>query len=154
MRCPNCDSVEVHRSQRRDLYEGLVLRMMFCAPYHCSNCGLRFRAFSLRHDSRHKKRHSGLASYLGLHGIKREEFNRLILASFVALLIFLLMIWVILYLSIPSSPEQPSEPYELRLRRSPSFATPRHLRGDRLANGVLCSIPLFELRSPVQSVCT
>ncbi len=61
------------------------MRMTFRAPYRCSGSGLRFSAFSLGHDSLHKKRHSGLAGYIRLHGIKREAFNPLILVSVLGL---------------------------------------------------------------------
>lgn len=44
--CPYCGSAKVRHSQRKGLFELLVLRLVLMRPYRCKDCGQRF--YSLR----------------------------------------------------------------------------------------------------------
>lgn len=107
MNCPKCESNDVHRSRRRGLYEGLALRLILRAPFRCVACGLRFTGFILGQHVRRPKKHRSLASYLGLHGVEKDTFNRILLISLVAALFILAVTWVVLRMSVPSPPPPP-----------------------------------------------
>jgi hypothetical protein len=109
MECPKCKSHNIRRSQRRGLYEGLVLRMLLYAPFRCQNCQERFRAFAPGHHSQYGKHtHHSLAGYLGLPKAKQARFGRAFKIALIALLLILLGVWLALWSSKPSRPAESS----------------------------------------------
>jgi hypothetical protein len=44
--CPNCGSVENHRSHRNGPLEKYILGVFGVRPYRCMNCDVRFYVFS------------------------------------------------------------------------------------------------------------
>jgi len=44
--CPNCGSVETHRSHRNGPFEKYILGVLGVRPLRCANCDARFYAFS------------------------------------------------------------------------------------------------------------
>jgi predicted RNA-binding Zn-ribbon protein involved in translation (DUF1610 family) len=45
-KCPNCGSVENSRSHRNGPFEKYLLGVIGVRPYRCTNCDVRFYAFS------------------------------------------------------------------------------------------------------------
>ena len=111
MECPKCKSHDIRRSVRRGLYEGLVLRMALCAPFHCQKCQTRFRAFAPGHRSHHGHHtHHTLAGFLGLPREGRVKFGRTFIIILVALLLILLGVWLALWAAKPSHAPESSSP--------------------------------------------
>lgn len=103
MKCPNCKSRDIRRAVRHGLYEGLVLRMVFCAPFQCQKCRNRFRAFVPGHRSLYGHHtHHTLAGYLGLPTAGWVKFGRAFKIILVALLLILLGVWLALWAAKPS----------------------------------------------------
>jgi hypothetical protein len=46
-RCPSCDSIEVRRSARKNLFEA-ALPFLLTRPFRCENCGSRFYGLAPR----------------------------------------------------------------------------------------------------------
>jgi hypothetical protein len=67
MKCRNCGSARIYRSQRKGLKEGLFLRLFLMAPYRCRDCGMRYIDYSA-HFKKAKGRDESLAEYIGLRG--------------------------------------------------------------------------------------
>ena len=135
MECPNCKSHNVRRSQRRGLYEGLILRIASRAPFRCESCRLRFRAHSSRHSFHRHRAHRSLASFLGFPRTQQGRFERTLVFVFVGILAILFGIWLATWLakqdrSIPTSRLQLfSEPLAgipARHGRSQSVSPQRH----------------------------
>jgi hypothetical protein len=112
MECPDCKSHDIRRAVRSGLYEGLVLRMVFCAPFQCQKCQNRFRAFAPGHRNRYGHHtHHTLASYLGLPRTGRVKFSRTFKIILVALLLIVLGVWLALWFAQqPSRPPEASSP--------------------------------------------
>jgi hypothetical protein len=86
MRCFHCGSAKVNRSQRQGVKEGLLLRLVFKAPYRCRDCGKRFYAFH-RHHSIKKGKNQSLAEFIGLRG--RDHKVRHVLVTLMVTLMLL-----------------------------------------------------------------
>jgi hypothetical protein len=89
MKCRQCGSTRIYRSQRQGLREGLLLRFVFMAPYRCRDCGTRYIAFKRQHKIAKEKRNQSLAEYIGLRG--REYKLRQWTIAFVVTIILLVI---------------------------------------------------------------
>ena len=47
-RCPSCDSIEVRRSARKNLFEAALLPFFLTRPFRCETCGNRFCGLAFR----------------------------------------------------------------------------------------------------------
>ena len=98
MECPKCEAHDIRRSQRHGLYEGLVMRMVFFAPFRCQKCQNRFWAFASGHHSHSRQHtHKTLAGFLGLPKAKQAKFDRTFKIALVALLLILFGVWLALW---------------------------------------------------------
>jgi hypothetical protein len=68
MKCRNCGSEKIHRSQRQGLKEGLLLRLILMAPFRCRDCGSRYVAFDPHHRKIGKDHSQSWADFIGLRG--------------------------------------------------------------------------------------
>jgi hypothetical protein len=89
MKCKNCGSNRIHRSQRQGLREGLFLRLVLLAPYRCQDCGTRYVVFSRHHRVAREGRNQSLAEYLGMRGreYRLRQWTIVFLVTIVLLLI-------------------------------------------------------------------
>jgi hypothetical protein len=97
MKCRICGSEKIYRSQRHGLKEGLLLRIIWMAPFRCRDCGSRYVAFNKRQGKIRKDHNQSWADFLGLRG--REYKLRQWAIAFIITL-FLLGISIIFLLRI------------------------------------------------------
>lgn len=93
--CPDCQSPNVRRSQRRGLREGMFLRLRHLAPYRCRSCRLRFVAPELLPpgaDEGKPKPRVSISGYLGLSGRARRFLtDRMILGLLGAIVLIVVI---------------------------------------------------------------
>ena len=103
MKCPACSSEEVRRSLRKGLREGLLLRLIWRAPFHCFHCGTSFIGYSGGKDFRKLKRHHSVDAWLGLRG-QEQKLRRITLIVALATCLIIVGIMLALYLTVPGAP--------------------------------------------------
>jgi hypothetical protein len=131
MECPNCKSHNVRRSQRRGLYEGVILRIASRAPFRCESCRLRFRAFSPHHRFHRHGAHRSLASFLGFPRTQQSRFERTLVFIFVGILAILFGIWLATWLA---RQDRPIPSTRLPLFSAPLAGIPaRHSRSQNVS---------------------
>lgn len=104
MRCSNCGSLFVRRSVRRGLWEGLLLRVLFRAPYRCFECGTRYIGASNSSVFRQRKKHKTLAGYLGFPGGQNRKFRRALIVAVLFVLLNIVASYLLLVLSKTGAP--------------------------------------------------
>jgi hypothetical protein len=48
IRCPDCGSLQTHRSRKRGIVEYVLSAIIFVRPFRCEECDARFFRWSLR----------------------------------------------------------------------------------------------------------
>jgi hypothetical protein len=95
MKCRVCGSEKIHRSQRKGLKEGVLLRLILMAPFRCHDCGSRYAIFDTHHLKMNKDHRQSWAEYIGLRG-RDYKLRQWILAFFVtAILLCISIIFLI-----------------------------------------------------------
>lgn len=98
MNCPGCNAANLRRSRRRGIYEGLVLRVLYFAPYRCEACGQRFTVSSFGQRARAHRHRQSATAYLGLRGPAKKRFVRAVKFAVVGIALILVAIWLVLQL--------------------------------------------------------
>ncbi len=95
MKCRYCGSLNVYRSHRKGIKEGLLLRLVFAAPFRCRDCRQRFIAFGGSGEFRRREKHSSLAAYLGLGSDASYKFERWLLIGIVGAVLLLVALVIL-----------------------------------------------------------